>query len=40
MQHHRGIPPHEQVWVFGLADTSHTPALGFMQVYVMQQLCC
>jgi len=21
-----------KVWVFGLVDTSHTPALGFMQV--------
>ena len=26
MQHNRGRPPHEQIWVFGLADTSQTPA--------------
>ena len=32
IQHHRGRPPHEQIWVFGLADTSQTPALGFMEV--------
>ena len=32
MQHHRGRSPHEQIWVFGLADTLQTPALGFMQV--------
>ena len=32
MQHHRGRPPTSQVWVFGMTDVSHEPALGFMQV--------
>ena len=32
MQHHRGRPPSSQVWVFGMTDVSHEPALGFMQV--------
>ena len=29
---HRGRPPKEDVWVFGIVDTSHTPALGYMRV--------
>lgn len=29
---HRGRSPREQIWVFGLVDTSFTPAKGFMQV--------
>ena len=32
LQHHRGHPPRSQVWVFGMVDTSHTPALGYMEV--------
>ena len=31
-QHHRGRPPRSEVWVFGLADTSHQPALGYMEI--------
>ena len=32
LQNHRGRPPHQQVWVFGMCDTSHTPALGVMKI--------
>ena len=32
MQHHRGRPPASDMWVFGICDTSHTPALGYMEV--------
>ena len=32
LQHHRGHPPPWQVWVFGLCDTSHTPARGVMRI--------
>ena len=32
LQNHRGRPPPRQVWVFGLCDTSHTPALGVMRI--------
>ena len=32
LQNHRGRPPPWQVWVFGLCDTSHTPALGVMRI--------
>ena len=31
-QYHRGRPSAQEVWVFGLADTSHTPALGYMEI--------
>ena len=31
-QNHRGLPISQEMWVFGLADTSHTPAVGYMQV--------
>ncbi|XP_065831013.1 uncharacterized protein [Oscarella lobularis] len=31
-KHHRGHPPRSQVWVFGMVDTSTTPATGFMQI--------
>ena len=31
-QHHRGRPPTSEVWVFGMVDTSHTPALGYMEI--------
>lgn len=33
LQHHRGRPPTEEIWVFGMVDTSHTPALGNYTVY-------
>lgn len=29
-QHHRGRPTRSEVWVFGMCDTSQTPALGVM----------
>ena len=32
LQHHRGRGPRQDAWVFGLVDTSHTPALGYMEV--------
>ena len=32
IQHHRGHPPASQIWVFDMVDTSHTPALGYVQV--------
>ena len=31
-KHHRGRPTTEQIWVFGLVDTSRTPALGYMEI--------
>ena len=31
-QAHRGHPPRHDVWVFGMVDISHTPALGYMEV--------
>ena len=30
--YHRGRAPANETWVFGMADTSQTPALGFMQI--------
>ena len=32
MQNHRGRPPRQQIWVFGMADTSQSPALGVMKI--------
>ena len=32
LQYHRGRPPQQEVWVFGMVDTSQQPALGFMQI--------
>ena len=32
LQYHRGRPADQPVWVFGMCDTSVTPALGYMQV--------
>ena len=32
LQNHRGRATANEVWVFGLADTSYTPALGYMEV--------
>ena len=29
---HRGHPPRKEIWVFGIVDTSHQPALGYMQI--------
>ena len=29
---HRGHPPRKEVWVFGIVDTSHQPALGYMEI--------
>lgn len=31
-QHHRGRPTSQPVWVFGMCDTSQTPALGVMEI--------
>ena len=31
-KHHRGRPTIEQIWVFGLVDTSWTHALGYMEI--------
>ena len=31
-KNHRGRATQNEVWVFGLVDTSHTPALGYMQI--------
>lgn len=30
MQHHRGRSTTTEVWVFGMVDVTHTPALGYM----------
>ena len=35
-QHHRGRPPTQQIWVFGMVDTSHIPALGYMEIVQRQ----
>ena len=32
IQNHRGRAPRNEVWVFGMVDTSQSPALGFMQI--------
>ena len=32
MPHHRGRATTQEVWVFGLVDTSQSPALGYMEV--------
>ena len=32
MQYHRGRATNCEVWVFGMVDTSHDPALGYMQI--------
>ena len=32
IQHHRGRPPSREMWVFGMVDTSHQPALGYMRI--------
>ena len=31
-KHHRGRAPQQEVWVFGMADCTTSPALGFMQI--------
>ncbi|XP_062508808.1 uncharacterized protein LOC134185043 [Corticium candelabrum] len=31
-KHHRGHPARHPVWVFGIVDTSTTPATGYMEV--------
>ena len=31
-QYHRGHAPASQVWVFGMVDISHTPALGYVEM--------
>ena len=35
---HRGRATTQEIWVFGIVDTSHQPALGYMEV-VMPQPC-
>ena len=32
MQYHHGRPPRSEIWVFGMVDVSHSPALGYMQI--------
>ena len=32
LQNHRGRATTQEIWVFGMVDTSQTPALGFMNV--------
>ena len=32
IQYHRGRAPATEVWVFGMVDISHTPALGYMEI--------
>ena len=31
-KHHRGRVPRKPMWVFGIADTSFKPAIGFMEI--------
>ena len=35
-QYHQGRAANCEMWVFGICDTSHSPALGFMQVVAQQ----
>ena len=32
MQYHRGHAPDEEVWVFGMVDTTTCPSLGYMEI--------
>ena len=32
LQHHRGRPPHRQLWVFGMVDTTQSPGLGYVEI--------
>ena len=32
LKHHRGRPTTQKAWVFGMVDTSHQPALGYMEL--------
>ena len=32
VKYHRGRGPQEQIWVFGLVDTSTSPGLGYMEI--------
>ena len=32
LQYHRGRATQNEIWVFGMVDTSHTPALGYMEI--------
>ena len=32
LQYHRGRPADEPMWVFGMCDTSVSPALGYMEI--------
>ena len=32
MQYHRGRAPDEEVWVFGMVDTTTSPSLGYMEI--------
>ena len=32
LQNHRGRPPLREVWIFGICDTSRTPARGVMRI--------
>ena len=32
MQYHEGRAPPSEVWVFGMVDIAHTPALGYMEI--------
>ena len=32
LQNHRGRATSQEVWVFGMVDTSHHPALGYMEI--------
>ena len=34
LQNHRGRAAVSQKWVFGMVDTSHTSALGYMKMFV------
>lgn len=31
-KHHRGRGPHTPMWVFGMVDTSTSPATGYMEI--------
>ena len=34
LKYHRGRAPQSEIWVFGMADCTSNPALGFMQIVV------
>ena len=32
LQYHRGREPNTEIWVFGMVDITHKPALGYIEI--------